>query len=75
METKEFAFKGMVLNGFLMLFITIALALANIYGGIKWIVMLADTDGACGGWQLLCCGILLIVSIVLMCGFLQLEPN
>ena len=58
-----------------MLFVTIALALANIYAGIKWIILLTDTDGANGGWQLLCCAVLLIVSIVLMCGFLMLEPN
>jgi hypothetical protein len=73
--TQECAFNGMVLNGFLMLFVTIALALANIYAGIKWIILLTDTDGANGGWQLLCCAVLLIVSIVLMCGFLMLEPN
>ncbi|QVJ82220.1 SPFH domain-containing protein [Xylanibacter ruminicola] len=58
-----------------MLFVTIALALANIYAGIKWIILLTDTDGANGGWQLLGCAVLLIVSIVLMCGFLMLEPN
>ena len=73
--TQECTFNGMVLNGFLMLFVTIALALANIYAGIKWIILLTDTDGANGGWQLLCCAVLLIVSIVLMCGFLMLEPN
>ena len=73
--TQECAFNGMVLNGFLMLFVTIALALANIYAGIKWIILLTDTDGANGGWQLLGCAVLLIVSIVLMCGFLMLEPN
>ncbi|SDQ77297.1 SPFH domain / Band 7 family protein [Prevotella sp. khp1] len=73
--TQECTFNGMVLNGFLMLFVTIALALANIYAGIKWIILLTDTDGANGGWQLLGCAVLLIVSIVLMCGFLMLEPN
>ena len=75
MENKEFAFKGSVLNGFLMLFVTIAFALINVYAGIKWIVLLSDTDGTSGGWQLVCSIILLIFSIVLMCGFLQLEPN
>ena len=75
METKEFKFKGTVLNGFLMLFATLILMIASIAGAVWAIVELSDTDGACGGWLLGGCITLLVVDIILMCGLNVLEPN
>ncbi len=75
METKEFVFKGTVLNGFLMLFVTLALAILSIVGIVYSIILLDGSDGAQGGWLLLGSIVLLIADIVAMCGFLMLEPN
>ena len=75
METKEFKFKGTVLNGFLMLFLTLALCIASIVGVVYGIIQLDETDGACGGWLLGGSVLLLVIDIICMCSFLQLEPN
>ena len=52
METKEFEFKGSVLNGFLMLFVNIAAAILAIVGIVFSIIMLDGSNGAQGGWLL-----------------------
>ena len=52
METKEYAFKGMVVNGFLMLFVNIAVAILSIVGIVYSIILLDSSNGACGGWLL-----------------------
>ena len=75
MENKEFAFKGTVLNGFLMLFVTLALMVASIVAIVYAIIQLDASDGAEGGWLLGGAIILLIADIICMCSFLQLEPN
>ena len=68
-------FGGLVLNGFLMLFVTLVLMVASIVGIVFAIIQLDGSDGASGGWLLGGCVLLLIVDIVCMCSFLQLEPN
>ena len=75
METKEFKFKGTVLNGFVMLFLVLALVIASAAGIIFGIIRLDETDGACGGWLLGGSLLLLLADIICMCSFLQLEPN
>jgi len=75
MEMKEFKFKGTVLNGFLMLFLTLALCVATIVGVVFGIIRLDETDGGSGGWLLGGSVLLLLIDIVCMCSFLQLEPN
>ena len=75
METKEFKFKGSVLNGFLMLFVTLALCVAALAGIVYGVIQLDNTNGACGGWLLGGSVLLLIADIVCMCSFIQLEPN
>lgn len=67
MENKEFAFKGTLLNGFLMLFVNIVILLAAIGLTVLGIIN-EDATVALGI-------ILLIVNIILWCGFVQLEPN
>ncbi|MBO4827334.1 MAG: SPFH domain-containing protein [Prevotella sp.] len=76
METKkEFSFEGTVLNGFLMLFVNIAILALAIYGIVESIIMLDSSDGNSGGWLLFGSIALLVVNIILWCGFLMLEPN
>ncbi len=75
MENKEFAFKGTVLNGFLMLFVTLALMVASIAAIVYAIIQLDASNGSEGGWLLGGAIILLIADIICMCSFLQLEPN
>ncbi len=75
METKEVKFGGVVLNGFVMLFVVLALCAASLVGIVYGIIQLDETDGACGGWLLGGSIVLLICDIICMCSFLQLEPN
>ena len=75
METKEFKFKGTVLNGFMMLFVVLALFFASVVGIVFGIIQLDETDGAYGGWLLGGSILLLLIDIICMCSFLQLEPN
>ena len=75
MDAKEFKFNGMVLNGFLMLFVTIVLFILSIVGIVYGIILLDDTNGDCGGWLLGGSIILFVADIVAVCGLLQLEPN
>ena len=75
METKEFEFKGSVLNGFLMLFVNIAVVILAILGIVYSIIMLDGSNGAQGGWLLGGSLLLIIVNIIMWCGMMQLEPN
>lgn len=72
---KETKFNGTVLNGFLMLFIVFGLLIATIVGIVFGIIQLDESNGACGGWLLGGCVLLLLADIISMCSFLQLEPN
>jgi regulator of protease activity HflC (stomatin/prohibitin superfamily) len=72
---KETKFNGTVLNGFLMLFIVLGLLIATIVGIVFGIIQLDESNGACGGWLLGSCVLLLLADIISMCSFLQLEPN
>lgn len=75
METKEYAFKGTVMNGFVMLFVNIAVLVLAVLGIICSIVKLDGTNGAQGGWWLGCSILLLLLNIIMWCGQMQLEPN
>ncbi len=75
METKEFQFNGTVLNGFLMLFVNIAVLALSIYGIVCSIIMLDFNNSQPGGWLLGGSLLLLVVNIIMWCGFLMLEPN
>ena len=75
METKEFEFKGSVMNGFLMLFVNLAVLILTIVGIVESIIMLDATGGSQGGWLLGLCGVMIIVNIIMWCGHMQLEPN
>ena len=75
MENKEFAFKGMVMNGFLMLFVNFIVLVLSIIGIVYGIIQLDATNGACGGWLLGGSILLLIINIIMWCGLMMLEPN
>ena len=76
METKEFNFKGLTVNGFLMLFVAILLPILAVWGIYKSI-LLFDTPnhGWLPGCLLTLAIILAIVEILILGGFLMLEPN
>ena len=63
------------MNGFLMLFVNIALSVLSIVGIVYSIIQLNESNGACGGWLLGGCILLLLVSIIMWCGLIMLEPN
>ena len=75
METKEYQFNGTVLNGFLMLFVNIAVLVLSIIMIVNSIIALDASNGSFGGWQLGGSILLLLVNIIMWCGFLMLEPN
>ena len=75
METKEYQFNGTVLNGFLMLFVNIAVLVFSIFMIVNSIIALDASNGSFGGWQLGGSILLLLVNIIMWCGFLMLEPN
>lgn len=72
MENKEFAFQGKTINGILMLVINLLVFLAGI--GIFVLACLSEET-----WQACVCGIssavLLILSIICICGFILVEPG
>ena len=75
METKEVAFKGLVMNGFLMLFVNFLILVLSIVTIVFSIILLDESDGSNGGWLLGGGILLLVVNIFMWCGHLMLEPN
>lgn len=72
MENKEFAFLGKTINGILMLVINLLVFLTGI--GMFVLTCLSEET-----WQACVCGIssavLLILSIICICGFILVEPG
>jgi regulator of protease activity HflC (stomatin/prohibitin superfamily) len=68
MEKKEMEFNGSVQNGFFMLFVNLLLTILCIVGVVYSIILE-------NGWMAGGCLLLLILTIILWCGFLMLEPN
>jgi len=62
MENKEFKFKGLVINGFIMLIVCLALLAAAPILFIK-------------GYNIVIGTVVLIIDIIGWCGLIQLEPN
>lgn len=75
METKEFEFKGSVMNGFLMLFVNITVIILAIVGIVHSIIQLDASNGEMGGWELGASILLVVINIIMWCGLIQLEPN
>ena len=72
MENKEFAFQGKTINGILMLVINLLVFLTGI--GMFVLACLSEET-----WQACVCGnssaVLLILSIICVCGFILVEPG
>lgn len=68
MESKEYEFKGGSMNGFIMLF----LVLAMVFGMFYCIVLTITYEN---GWYMLPAVLLLICIIIGCCGFSMQEPN
>ena len=76
METKEFNFKGLTVNGFLMLFVAIVLPILAVWCVYKSILLFDMPNNNLLAGTLLTLGILMaICEILILCGFLMLEPN
>ncbi len=76
METKkEFAFTGTAINGFVMLFVNLAVFILTCVGVVYGIIKLDSGEAAVGGWLLGGSILLLLINIIFWCGFLLLEPN
>ena len=78
METKEFEFKGVVVNGFVMLFVNLALMFGSAFGAIWGISMMVDNydlNDAAGGLIFVVGGLLFLFSLCAWAGFMMLEPN
>lgn len=72
MENKEFAFQGMALNGILMLVVV----LVGFLAGMGLIVLACCSgDITMAITSVVLGGLLLIISIIGMCGFLLVEPG
>lgn len=71
MEKKEFAFKGMTLNGFMMLFVNLGLTIAAIAAIVYAIII--DNDQS--GWFVGAGIAVLVVTFFLWGGFVMLEPG
>ncbi|MBR5763927.1 MAG: SPFH domain-containing protein [Bacteroidaceae bacterium] len=75
METKEYAFKGLVMNGFLMLFVNAIILIFGILSFIFGVILLDESHGSDGGWILGFSVLLIVIDIIMWCGLMQQEPN
>lgn len=77
MENRNFDYSGSRTNGFVMLFVVLALMAAGIAAAISGGVRLdAETGSTLCNGLLLGGGLALIVcAIILLCGFMRIEPN
>lgn len=67
MENKEFTFKGMKVNGFVMLFVFLAIFALGVFLIVAGV---DSSDGLIGAGVSLC-----VTDLILLMGFVQVEPN
>jgi SPFH/band 7/PHB domain protein len=73
MEKKEFAFKGSVINGFVMLALVLAAFIGGMASAIYGFILLDDDQN--GGIWLALAAVLLLSFLFCACGFVKIEPN
>ena len=73
MEKKEFAFKGAVQNGFVMLALTLALLLCGIASAIYGFVLIGNDQN--GGLLIGAAVAMLVLFVMCLYGFVKIEPN
>lgn len=67
MENKEFTFKGMKVNGFVMLFVFLAIFALGVFLIVAGV---DSSDGLIGAGVSVC-----VTDLILLMGFVQIEPN
>ena len=76
MEMNEFNFKGVTLNGFLMLFVVIVLPILAVWGIYKSVILFdMPNHGALPSVLLIVSILMIIATLLILGGFLMLEPN
>ncbi len=76
MENKNFEYQGSYRNGFVMLFVTLAMLAASIASVVQGIIFDdGGMEGALPVVMILGGIVLLVVTIIFACGFMMLEPN
>ena len=73
MEKKEFAFKGSVINGFVMLALVLAAFIGGVASAVYGFILLDDDQN--GGIWLALAAVLLLSFLFCACGFVKIEPN
>ena len=73
MEKKEFAFKGAVQNGFVMLALTLALLLCGIASAIYGFVLIGNDQN--GDLLIGAAVAMLVLFVMCLYGFVKIEPN
>lgn len=75
-ENKNFEYSGSKCNGFVMLFVVLGCLAASVAAFVLGAVELdGEYGGATGGLLLGCGAVLLVVDIIMACGFILIEPN
>ena len=74
-RSEEFAFRGSVFNGFLMLFVNFLVLVLAIVGIVYSIILLDGGNNSCGGWLLGGSLLLIVINLIMWFGHLMLEPN
>lgn len=72
MSKQETAYQGTVINGFAMLFLTLALILGS---AIAFVWILITAPESMFGWGLTSCALAFIVGLMCCGGFIMLEPG
>ena len=76
METKEFNFKGLTMNGFFMLFVALLLPVLGVWSIYRGIVISdLPNHGILAAGLIILGALMLIAELLILNGFLMLEPN
>lgn len=73
MENKEFTFKGMTLNGFMMLFVNMALTVVCI--ALIALAIAHNTYGIADTAMIVVGGVMLVTTLFIWAGFMMVEPG
>ena len=73
MENKEFTFKGMTLNGFMMLFVNMALTVVCI--ALIALAIANNTYGIADIAMIVVGGVMLVTTLFIWAGFMMVEPG
>ena len=75
METKEYEFNGVAVNGFLMIFINLAVLVFGVIELFRAMNLVSHHNVAVGSWLFFFAVVVLVIGVVICRGYIQLEPN